>query len=79
MTDIRHTVGKGMLGAVATGSAFAGNYSTWFDPFIRALMFYGGALVVVLTCISLALDIRRKWHKWRLEKEMAEEEATTTV
>lgn len=79
MTDMRHTVGKGMLGAVATGSAFAGNYSNWFDPFIRSIMFYGGAVGVILTCISLALDIRRKWRKWQLEREMDKDEATTTV
>jgi hypothetical protein len=50
-----------MLGMVGAGGSIFADASTWLDPLVRGITFYGGAIVVILTAISFALDIRRKW------------------
>ena len=77
MHDMKHTVGKGVVLAASTATSIVGDHASTIDPVIRAIMFYGGAIGVVLTCCSLGLDVRRKWHKWRMEKKAEDDDETT--
>lgn len=69
--DYRWTIGKGLFGTAANGCAYLATIITNLDPIVRAIMFFGGAIGVILTILSLSLDIRRKIHNWIVERREA--------
>lgn len=65
MKDTNNMLGttvKGGIGMLASASIWSGEHFTWLEPAVRAVMFYGGAIVVVLTIGSIALDVKWKWR-----------------
>lgn len=56
-----HPLVKGSVGIASASVSYIGDHASSIDPIIRGIMFYGGAIVVVFTAISFALDIRHKW------------------
>lgn len=52
---------KSMVGAAAGWGGLFAKSLHWLDPWIRAISFYGGAILVVASIISVSIDIYRKW------------------
>jgi hypothetical protein len=58
-----HAIGKGLIGAAGASLSWVSDHLQWLPDAIRVFSFYGGAVVVVLSLISLTMDIRRKWKR----------------
>lgn len=53
------TITKGVVAAAGGGVAW---FAAHADSITAHIGSYGGALVVVLTAVSICFDIRRKWR-----------------
>lgn len=58
-----HPLVKGFVGVVGGGTNWIAAKATWIEPTVKAIGFYGGAIVVLLTIISLSIDVYRKLKK----------------
>lgn len=58
-----HPLVKGFVGMIGTAVSWTAGKATWIEPTVKAIGFYGGAIVVLLTITSLSFDVYRKWKK----------------
>jgi hypothetical protein len=53
---------KAMCGVVSAAISWMGDH---FDAWVRALTFYGGAVLLVFSLVSVAMEIMIKWPAWK--------------
>lgn len=72
MHEQRHMTLNALIGSAGGGISWIADQITWLDPAVRAISFYGGAILVIFSVISVGMDIRRKWRDKREKREADE-------